>query len=174
LTIDGFAAGDDVGPFFGYAGPELDAWVHSNLERPHVVLMGRVTYEVLAKISAEATDPISVRMKELPKIVVLDTLREPLAWHNTRQLRGDAGAAIAELKQEQGEPLRTIGSISLVRSLLALDLVDRLRLVVFPLTLGDTGRERALSDYPRTSFELAGSSVLDGRLVALDYRPRRS
>ena len=122
LTIDGFAAGDDVGPFFGYAGPEVDAWVHSNLERPQV----------------------------------------------------DAGVAIAELKQEQGEPLRTIGSISLVRSLLALDLVDRLRLVVFPLTLGDTGRERALSDYPRTSFELAGSSVLDGRLVALDYGPRRS
>ena len=69
-------------------------------------------------------------------------------------------------------------AVSDMRNAQQMSLDDRASLstpvVVFPLTLGDTGRERALSDYPRTSFELAGSSVLDGRLVALDYRPRRS
>jgi dihydrofolate reductase len=173
VTIDGFASGVDVGPFFGYSGPDLDAWVRANLDQPQILVMGRVTYEAMARISANASDLISARMNELPKMVVSSTLREPLAWRNTRLLSGDVPAGIEALKRERGDPLRTIGSISLVRSLLALDLVDRLRLVVFPLILGRDGREPAFADFPRTSFERVDSSVLDASLVAIEYRRTR-
>jgi dihydrofolate reductase len=70
-------------------------------------------------------------------------------------------------------PLRTVGSLSLVRSLFGPGLVDRLRLAVFPLVLGPDGREPALAGYQRMGLDLAASTVLDGRIVLLEYRPAR-
>jgi dihydrofolate reductase len=171
VTLDGFAAGVDQGPFFGYGGPELDSWVRQQLETPHVVVMGRVTYEAMAQISAPATDEISVRMNALPKVVLSRSLSEPLAWANSRLLSGDTGTEIRQLKQESPHPLRAIGSLSLVRSLLALGLIDRFRLIVCPVVLGRAGLEPVYAGYPPVSFTLASSAVLDSRLVVLDYRP---
>jgi dihydrofolate reductase len=171
VSVDGFAGAKDAGPFFGYSGPDLDRWIRDAVEQPHVMLMGRVTYETLAAMSTEATDDNSRRMDELPKIVVSNTLHEPLAWTNTRLLAGDLATGIAALKRQSTTPLRTIGSMTLVRSLVTLGLVDRLRLLVFPLTLGADGREPAYLDFPRAGFELAETTVLDSRLVVLTYRP---
>jgi RibD C-terminal domain len=112
LTIDGYAAAVDAGPFFGYSGPDLDAWVHANLEQPQEVLMGRVTYEAMARISVGAADPISARMNELPKLVFSNTLHEPLAWQSTRLLSGDLRPTVEKLKQTPGDPLRTISSMA--------------------------------------------------------------
>jgi dihydrofolate reductase len=170
-TLDGFAAGENVGAFYGYSGPDLDQWVREAQDQPQVIVMGRVTYEALAQISAAATDPVSTRMNELPKVVFSNTLQEPLAWANTRLIRGDLAEGIQALKKESAVPLRTIGSLSLVRSMLRLGLVDRLRITVFPLTLGPDGREPIYAGYPRASLELTGTRVLDGRIVMLDYRP---
>ena len=136
---------------------------------PHVVVMGRVTFEALAAISRRNDDDAARRLTELPKLVVSTTLREPLGWSNARVV-----ASLEELralKEGDGDPLRCIGSLSLVRSLLELGLLDRLRLVVFPQILGATGRERILAGLPDIDLELAGEEVLDGRLVVLDYRP---
>lgn len=171
LTIDGYAAADGAGPFFGYAGPDLDAWVHANLRQPQEVLMGRVTYEAMARVSHGGGDPISARMNELPKLVFSNTLREPLAWQPTRRLSGELRPAIEQLKREAGDPIRTIGSLALVKSLLALRLVDRLRLIVFPIAAGAAGRDPAFAGFPASAFELEESAVLDGRLVSLVYRP---
>lgn len=171
VTLDGFAAGEGAGPFFGYAGPGLDRWIHDRLDEPQLMVMGRVTYEALAGISATATDEISARMNELPKAVFSNSLREPLAWPNTRLVTGDAGEAIRALKQQSRDPLRSIGSISLVNSMIGLGLVDRLRVMVFPLILGRSGREPAYAGYPDTSLDLVSSTVLDGRLTLLEYRP---
>jgi uncharacterized protein YndB with AHSA1/START domain/dihydrofolate reductase len=172
VTLDGFAAGEDVGPFFGYAGPELDAWVESELARPQVVVLGRVTYEALARISAGATDPVSAQMTALPKLVVSSSLEEPLAWPNTQLLRGGLAQEISSLKRQEGPPLRTIGSISLVASLAELLLVDRLRLMVFPLTLGERGREPVFARFAAARLDLLDTTVLDSRFVLLEYRPR--
>jgi dihydrofolate reductase len=84
---------------------------------------------------------------------------------------GDLATVIDNLKQAAGDPLRMIGSVSLVRDLISLRLVDRLRLVVFPIVLGPDGREPMFAHYPGTAFELISSSVLDGRLLLLEYRP---
>jgi dihydrofolate reductase len=171
VSVDGFASGTDVGPFFGYGGPELETWVRETLDQPHVVIMGRVTYEAMAAISAAATDEISVRMTDLPKVVVSNTLTEPLAWRNTRLLRGDLALGMRALKQESDTPLRSIGSITLVKAMMELGLVDRLRLTIFPLTLGADGRDPAYSGYPRAGLDLVETKVLDSRLVMLTYRP---
>ncbi|MFI7040217.1 dihydrofolate reductase family protein [Microbispora rosea] len=174
VSVDGFAAGVDVGAFFGYSGPGLDAWIGEATEQPQLMLMGRVTYEALAAISSEATDEASTRMNDLPKAVFSNTLREPLSWRNTRLVRGDLAERITALKRESDVPLRSIGSLTLVRSLMELGLVDRLRVMVFPLTLGGDGREPAYAGYPRTGLQLAGTRVLDSRIVLLEYRPGAS
>jgi dihydrofolate reductase len=174
LSLDGFAAGVDVGPFFGYGGPELDSWVRDAQTRPQLIVMGRVTYEAMAQISSSATDDVSKRMNETPKVVFSNTLTEPLAWQNTRLIGGDLGEGMRALKRNSPDPLRSIGSLSLVRGLLELGLVDRLRVALFPLVLGNAGLEPAFAGYHRAGLELTGTRVLDSRIVMLDYRPPRS
>ena len=171
-TVDGYAAGEGAAAFFGCAGPDLDRWIHDELAKPQVLIMGRVTYQALAGISAAATDPNSARMRELPKVVFSATLAEPLSWANTRLMNTPATQAVAALRQAPGDPLRVIGSLSLVASLLQRGLVDRLRIVVFPKILGQTGREPILRDLPDIDVDLAATSVLDGRLVVLEYAPK--
>jgi dihydrofolate reductase len=173
VSLDGHAKGEHAGPYFDWYGPELGRWIDEHLAEPQVLLMGRVTYEVLAPMarSPSETGAQPSRMDELPKIVLSRTLREPLAWPNARVLAGDLATVIDNLKQAAGDPLRMIGSVSLVRDLISLRLVDRLRLVVFPIVLGPDGREPMFAHYPGTAFELISSSVLDGRLLLLEYRP---
>ncbi|WP_067497656.1 dihydrofolate reductase family protein [Actinoplanes sp. TFC3] len=171
ISLDGFAAADKAGPFFGYGGKELDEWIRTESTGPQVMVMGRVTYELMAAMSAKTTDEASTTMNKTPKVVVSNSLTEPLNWQNSRLLSGDLATGMAALKQESRVPLRTIGSISLLRSLTNLGLVDRLRLMVFPLTVGPDGHEPALAGYLRTGLDLAGTTVLDSRIVLLEYRP---
>ena len=171
VSLDGFASGVNQPSYFGYFGQELGGWVHENLAGPQVLLMGRVTYEAMAGFAASAKDEFSTKMRDLPKIVFSSKLHEPLAWKNTRVLSGVLADEIRTLKQQPGEPLRTIGSVGLVKSLIQQGLVDRLRLMVFPLVLGGAGREPIFSGYTHTRFELIQTKVLDSRLVLLEYRP---
>jgi dihydrofolate reductase len=174
VTLDGFASGVDVGPYFGYFGPELDSWVQTALDQPQLIIMGRVTYEALSRISSSGTDDVSAKMNDLPKLVFSNTLQEPLAWNNTRLIRGDLANEINSLKRQPGEPLRSIGSITLVKNMMQLGLVDRLRLMVFPLILGSAGREPIYAGYSKTDLELIDTKVLDSKLVLLEYRPSSS
>jgi dihydrofolate reductase len=172
ISLDGFASGAHEAAYFGYSGPELGDWVRKNLEESQVILMGRVTYEILAQFSASATDEVSARMTALPKVVCSNTLRDPLPWKNTRLIKGVIADEIKALKAQKGDPLRCIGSIRLVKTLVTLGLVDRLRLMVFPLILGENGNEPIYADYPRLPLELVHTTVLDSRLLLLEYRPR--
>jgi len=171
VTLDGFALGEGAEPFFGYSGSELDRWIRDRLDEPQLIIMGRVTYEALAGMSVTATDESSARMNELPKVVFSNSLREPLAWASTRLVPGDLREGIRALKEQSGDPLRSIGSISLVKSMISLGLVDRLRLMVFPVILGRSGREPAFAGYPDIPLDLVSSTMLDARLTLLEYRP---
>jgi dihydrofolate reductase len=171
ISLDGFASGVGQAPYFGYFGHDLGSWVRDHLDQPQIVIMGRVTYVALAQFSSSATDELSVRMSALPKLVFSSTLKEPLAWKNTRLLKGDLAEEIRALKQQRGDPLRSIGSVSLVKSMMQLGLVDRLRLMVFPLILGSAGREPIYAGYPQTGLKLIDTKVLDSRLILLEYRP---
>lgn len=171
ISLDGFGSGTNEAAYFGYFGSDLGNWVRENLDRRQVIIMGRVTYEALTRFSASATDEISARMSALPKVVCSSTLQEPLAWKNTRLIRGAVADEIKALKRQSGDPLRSIGSISLVKSLMKLGLIDRLRLMVFPLILGQAGKEPIYADYPRVPLELINTKMLDSRLILLEYRP---
>lgn len=173
ISLDGFASGVNEAAYFGYFGSDLGNWVREHLEERQVILMGRVTYEALAGFSASATDEISVRMSALPKVVCSTTLQEPLAWKNTHLVKGAVADEIKALKKQEGDPLRCIGSIRLVKSLMKLGLIDRLRLMIFPLILGDAGKEPIFAGYPRVPLELIHTKVLDSRLILLEYRPAK-
>jgi dihydrofolate reductase len=106
-------------------------------------------------------------------LVFSSTLKEPLGWKNTRLAKASVADEVRALKQHPGDPLRSIGSISLVKSMMQLGLVDRLRLIVFPVILGAVGREPIYGGYLRTGLELIDTRVLDARLIVLEYRPTR-
>ena len=173
ISLDGFASGVDQPPYFGYFGPDLESWVREHLARPQLIIMGRVTYEALAQFVPSATDEVSARMNALPKLVFSSTLAEPLAWKNARLVKRAASDEIRELKQQRGNPLRSIGSVSLMKSMIQLGLVDRLRLMVFPLILGSAGREPIYAGYQQTGLELINTKILDSRIILLEYLPLR-
>jgi dihydrofolate reductase len=172
VSLDGFALGEGSGPYFGYGGPELDRWIRNHLDRPQLIIMGRGTYEALAPRSVPAADASADMMNRIPKAVVSNTLRPPLAWNNTRLITGDIAAEIRALKQQTGDPLRSIGSITLVKTMMQLELIDRLRLMVFPLVLGSAGREPIFAGYRETRLKLVSTEVLDSRLLAIEYAMR--
>jgi dihydrofolate reductase len=167
VTVDGFARGENSPAFFGYDGPDLASWIGEQLSSPHVIVMGANTYRLFAGMGNQVDDPMAV----LPKVVFSQSLQPPLEWANTTLIADDAAAAMPALKDEDGAPLRVIGSISLVRSLLRLGLLDRLRLIVFPLVLGDSGREPAFAGLPDLNLRLDSTRVLDGRLILSEYVP---
>ena len=170
VTVDGYARGENSPAYFGYFGPDLEAWIAEEVAKPQVVLMGRVTYETMAAISATGEYDDANRLTDTPKVVFSRTLRDA-TWANTELISSDLGEAVRELKEQNGPPMRTIGSLTLVNSLLRLGVVDRIRLVVFPQVLGETGTEPILTDLPDLDLELIDTTVLDGRLVVLEYRP---
>jgi dihydrofolate reductase len=167
-TLDGFAKGRNSPAFFGYGGPGLNGWIDEQLGTPHVVLMGSNTYRALSGIVATGADP---QMDKHPKVVFSASLRPPLAWANTTLVSDDVAVAVPAMKAEPGDPLRVIGSLSLVRSMLRLGLVDRLRIMIFPQILGATGEEPFLAGLPDINLRLGATQVLDNRLVLLEYLP---
>ena len=90
---------------------------------------------------------------------------------NNRLVGGDAVGAVRELKDDGAESMRTLGSLTLCRSLLAAGLVDRFRLVVFPVITGSSGHDRIYDGYPDVALEMVRSHVFDGRLQLLEYAP---
>jgi dihydrofolate reductase len=170
-SLDGFAAAEGWPGLWGKEGPEYLAWLEETMAEDHVLVMGANTYRVMARIVTELEDGTSARMAELPKVVFSKTLQPPLTWANTRVVAEDAAVALRRMKQEQAAPLRTMGSISLNKTLLLEGLVDTLRLVVFPVVTGRTGQEPIYAGWPDLDLELVASRTFDGRMQLLEYVP---
>lgn len=181
VSLDGYAAGDGWPGWWGLEGPEYLTWLEEQPESQYPLVMGANTYRVLSEMSGSAADSQSdfssdetetfTGLDAIEKTVFSTTLREPLAWPNTELIQTDAVAAMGELKRTRNKPMRTIGSLSMVRSLMAAGLVDRLRLVVFPVITGVTGRERIYDGYADFMLEMVASHTFDGRLQLLEYIP---
>ena len=176
VSLDGFAAGADGGQSwtFGHFGPQFAEYAQRILGEPQIMIMGRVTYEIMAGSWPSSPGPLATQMNSLPKLVFSTTLAEPLSWSNTRLATRGLAEEIGALKQQPGDPLRSIGSITLVRAMMAAGLVDRLRLVVFPHVLGSAGDQAVFAGYHETSLDLISTTVLDSRLAVLEYRPATS
>ncbi len=171
-SLDGYAAADGWPGWWGLEGPEYLAWLGAQPERDHTVLMGATTYRVMSEIAAaNADDPSFVAMAEMSKVVFSSTLKPPLSWANTRLVDQDPVEAVRSMKEEGTDSMRTIGSLTLCRSLLVAGLVDRFRVVVFPVVTGSTGRENIYEGYPDVMMEMVDSRTFDGRLQLLEYVP---
>ena len=169
-SLDGYAAADGWPGWWGLEGPEYFAWLGGLPDGGYTVLMGATTYRLMSGFAASG-EPGTGPLDGLSKVVFSSTLREPLSWPNTRLVARDAVEAVREMK-EQGTSMRTLGSVSLCRSLLKAGLVDRFRVVVFPVITGATGRERIYDGYPDVALDMIGSRTLDGRIQVLEYVPR--
>ena len=108
---------------------------------------------------------------DMSKVVFSSTLTEPLAWANTRLVTGDAVEAVRAMKEDSGIELRTLGSVSLCRSLITAGVVDRFQVVVFPVVTGATGQDRIYDGYPDLKLDLVKSRTFEGGLQLLEYVP---
>ncbi len=136
-------------------------------------LLGRVTYEGFAAAWPGMTDDVGFadRMNSMPKYVVSRTLSHA-DWNNTTVLSGDVADAVGALKRQDGGDILVAGSQTLVRELIAHDLVDEFRLMVFPIVLGSG--KRLFADAPGTPIlNLVDLKRLDSGTLILTYRRSR-
>ena len=170
-SLDGYGAAEGWPGWWGLQGPEYLRWLGEQPEAEHTVLMGANTYRLMSGFAA-AGEPGTDVLAGMTKIVFSSTLREPLEWPNTLLVTRDAREYVRDLKRTDGAtPMRTMGSLALCRSLLEAGLVDRFRVVVFPVITGSTGRERIYDGYPDVALEMISSRTFDGRIQLLEYVP---
>ena len=167
-SLDGYASGEGWPGFWGLEGPEYLGWLG---EQPdHTVLMGAKTYRLMSEFAESGEEGVD-QLTQMSKVVFSTTLRTPLSWANTRLVSGDAVEAVRTMKEAGDGHLRTLGSLSLCRALLTAGLVDRFRVVLFPVITGVTGSERIYDGYPDLALDLIESRTFDGRLQLLEFAP---
>ena len=180
-SLDGCASAEGWPGWWGLQGPEYLAWLDGQPEVTY--LMGTNTYRLMSGFAAgeapagqeEMPADEGAGVEELTraaKVVFSSSLAEPLSWANSTLVRGDAAAAVRAMKQEGSGVLSTIGSLALCRSLLGAGLVDRFRVVLFPVITGATGAERIYDGYPDVALEMTDHRTFDGRIQLVEYRPR--
>ncbi|MBP2368471.1 dihydrofolate reductase family protein [Pseudonocardia parietis] len=177
-SLDGFAAaGGNWTGYWGKQGPELLDHRLSLYDEEQRMVFGADTYRLFAQMLASSTeesevrDPWVTRMRNLPATVVSTTLDGPLDWPDATVGKGDAVDVVARLKQESEVPLRSHGSLSMNRALMAAGLVDRVQVTIFPAITGRTGLEPIFQGAADFDLELLEHRTLDGHIQELIYRP---
>jgi dihydrofolate reductase len=169
-SLDGYAAAEGWPGWWGLQGPEYLAWLGQQPEGDYTVLMGATTYRVMSRFAAEG-EPGTDALASMSKVVLSKSLSEPLAWANTHLVAQDPVDAVRHMKAAGSKSMRTIGSLTLCRSLLKAGLVDRFRVVVFPVITGSSGRERIYDGYPDVALEMVSTRTFDDRIQLLEYIP---
>jgi dihydrofolate reductase len=150
-------------------GEEGDRFKLDETLASEALLLGRVTYEGFAVAWPSREGEFADKFNTMPKYVVSSTLGEP-EWSNTHVLRGDVADEVSRLKQDQDGDIVVHGSARLVQTLLEHDLVDELRLMVFPVVLG-SGRRLFGDTSAKKSLQLAESRTVGDGVAILIYRP---
>ena len=169
-SLDGFGAAEGWPGLWGMGGPDYLAWLEEDARSDHVLLLGATTYRMFAGFAESGEEGID-ELTRRRKLVFSRTLEEPLAWDNATVVRGEAVEAVRALKAESERPLRTVGSNSLCRSLLAAGLVDRYRVVVFPVVNGATGYDRIYDGWPDVRLRMLESRTFEGGLQLFEFVP---
>ncbi|NUT35317.1 MAG: deaminase [Hamadaea sp.] len=178
-SLDGFGSvsGGDWGGYWGKQGPQLLEHRLTLFSRPQRMVFGANTYRDFVQMLDpdsgvdEVRDPWVTRMTEMPLTVVSSTLEEPLNWPDATVAKGDAVEIVARLKQESTVPLRSHGSLSMNRALMAAGLIDRVQVTIFPVITGQTGAAPIFQGAADFDLELLEARTLDGDIQELVYRP---
>jgi dihydrofolate reductase len=162
----GFKLGGWVAPYFDDG---LGNLATKQLDRPFALLLGRRTYEIFAAYwpSADAKNPFTGPFNNAKKYVASRMLTN-LGWSNSELIKGDVAKEIKKLKQQAGPELHVYGSGKLVQTLLMHDLVDELRLKIFPITLGSGKRLFAEGAFP-AGFDLTESAISKKGVIVATY-----
>jgi dihydrofolate reductase len=177
-SLDGYGAatGDWTG-YWGKQGPELLEHRLALYSAEQRMVFGATTYREFRQMLASSTeesevrDPWVTQMWHTPATVVSTTLEEPLDWPDASVASGDAVDVVARLKEESEVPLRSHGSLSMNRALMAAGLVDRVQVTLFPVITGQTGLSPIFQDAADFDLDLLETRTLDGRTQELIYRP---
>ena len=177
-SLDGYgAAGGDWTGYWGKQGPELLAHRLATYRSEHRMVFGAKTYRLFTSMlatsaeDAEVRDPWVTQMWNTPATVVSATLTEPLEWPEATVVSGDAVEVVARLKEQSDVPLRSHGSLSMNRALMAAGLVDRVQVTLFPVITGRTGLDPVFAGADDFDLELIENRTLDGHIQELVYRP---
>jgi dihydrofolate reductase len=178
-SVDGYsAASANWTGYWGKQGPELLERRLALYDVKQRMVFGATTYRDFTSMLADSTedsdvrDPWVTRMWKTPATVVSTTLKEPLEWPDaTVASSGDAVDIVTRLKEESDVPLRSHGSLSLNRALMAAGLVDRVQVTFFPAITGQTGLNPVFEGAADFDLELLEHRTLDGRTQELIYRP---
>jgi len=179
-TLDGYGSygpDGDWGGYWGKQGPELLDHRLASFDTEQRMVFGATTFRQFVEMLALSTeesdvrDPWVTRMRNTPATVVSSTLEGPLDWPDATIVSGDAVDIIARLKKESEMPLRSHGSISLNRALMAAGLVNLVRVTVFPVISGKTGTQPIFEGAADFDLEMVESRTLDGHTQELIYRP---
>jgi dihydrofolate reductase len=177
-SLDGWGgvSGGDWGGYWGKQGPELLGHRLGLYATEQRMVFGRNTYQAFAQMLASGAeesvrDPWVTLMRSLPATVVSTTLAGPLDWPDATVVSGDAVDVVARLKEESEVPVRSHGSLSMNRALMAAGLVDRVQVTVFPVITGQTGDDPIFAGAADFDLELIDSRTLDGNIAELTYRP---
>jgi dihydrofolate reductase len=177
-SLDGYgAASANWSGYWGKQGPELLDHRLALYDEEQRMVFGANTFRAFTQMLASSTedsdvrDPWVTRMVSLPATVVSSTLEEPLDWPDATVVRGDAVEVVGRLKEESEVPLRSHGSLSLNRALMAAGLVDRVQVTLFPVITGQTGLDPIFHGAADFDLELLESRTLDGHIQELVYRP---
>ena len=163
------------GWFEQFMGQDREAWAAvelSEAQGAEALLLGRRTDEYFGPRWSSATGEWADRLNSLPKYVVSSTLEEP-KWTNVTVMKGDVISEVSELKRQiQGE-IVVYASRQLVHTLMEHDLVDELRLTVFPVVLG-AGERLFAESSDKTPLRLIGTEPIGGGLAYLTYERART
>jgi dihydrofolate reductase len=179
-TLDGFGSYNSSGDWGGYwskEGPELLERRSEVLREEQRMVLGANTFRQFMQLigpsagELEDLDPVNARMRSMPTTVVSTTLEGPLDWPDATLVSGDAVDVVARLKAESEVPLRSHGSLSMNRALMAAGLVDRVQVTIFPVISGQTGDDPIFAGAADFDLDLLESRTLDGRTQELTYRP---
>ena len=179
-TLDGYGSygpDGDWGGYWGKQGPELLDRRLASFDAKQRMVFGATTFRMFVEMLASSTekadvrDPWVTRMRNMPTTVVSSTLKSPLDWPDATVVSGDAIDIVARLKKESTVPLRSHGSLSLNRALMAAGLVDLVRVTVFPVISGKTGTHPIFEGAADFDLEMVESRTLDRNIQELIYRP---
>lgn len=179
-TLDGFANPAETSDWSGYwgkQGAELLDHRRRLFEADQRLVLGATTYREFRMMVAASDENVEIRdawvtrMLALPTTVVSSTLTAPLDAPNVTVASGDAVDLVRRLKAESDVPLRTHGSLSLNRALMAAGLVDRVQMTLFPVVTGRNGGDNVFAGGEDFDLELLEQRTLDGHTQELVYRP---
>ncbi|MDQ3821646.1 MAG: dihydrofolate reductase family protein [Actinomycetota bacterium] len=179
-SLDGYGSyrpPGDWGGYWGKQGPELLEHRLDLFGNDQRMVFGATTFRQFVRMLATSTeesevrDPWVTRMRSMPATVVSSTLEGPVDWPDATVVSGDAVDVVARLKEESQVPLRSHGSLSMNRALMAAGLVDRVQVTLFPVITGQTGDDPIFQGAADFDLELIESRTLDRNIQELTYRP---